>query len=240
MRLVEPTHPHHQLTRRVLAVYAAALVGVLGLLAYYAFTIGTDRDDWLAVAQRARAWGGEVGSLPLLAAAYYVGSLLSLPGLVMLTILVACLGAKQGLTIVVIGTAASSATVFLLAKLLGRTVVAELYPDQLARVEELLQGPPILRVVQMRLLPVLPFHLVNAVCGLFGLPLKSFLVGTVIGLLPKMLVQLYFVRTVLAGLTAPGRVVAINAAVSLALFVVVTFVGIRIERHIRQVKGRPG
>lgn len=236
MRLLEPAGHTHRITQRALSVYAAALLGVLALLAYYAFSIGTGRSDWLAVAQRARAWGGEAGSLPLLSLCYYLGSLLSLPGLVMLTILVTCLGAYQGIIVVVLGTAASSSTIYLLAKRLGRGMVAELYPQELARVEEIVRGPAFLRVLQARLLPVLPFHLVNAACGLLGIPLRSFLAGTVVGLLPKMLVQLYFVRTLLGGLTAPGRVVAINAAVSMCLFVIVTVVGVQIERHIRSAR----
>ena len=223
----------HSMTKRVVTLYAAVLVGLLGLMAYYAFTIGTDRNDWMALATRMRAWGGNAGSLPLLFVAYYCGSLLSMPGLVMLTILVTCLGPVEGMLIAMTGTAASSCTVHLLASKLGRAVITELYPARLSQVEGLLKGPPFLRVLQMRLLPVLPYHLVNAVAGIVGIPRYAFLGATVAGLFPKMLVQLFFVRTLLKGLTAPGSVVLINAGVSVVLFIVVTLVGVKLERHIR-------
>jgi len=224
----------NSMSKRVVVLYATVLLSLLALMAYFAFTVGTDRADWTRVAERMHAWGGQTWSPVLLVLCYYAGSLLSMPGLVMLTVLVTCLGPALGLSIAMTGTVASASTVHALARKLGRTLLTELYPTQLARAEQLLRGPPLLRVLQMRLLPVLPFHLVNALAGLVGIELRAFVLGTVMGLGPKMLVELQFVRALLSGLTAPGTVFAANVAVSLVLFAIVTLIGVWIERHLRK------
>lgn len=225
---------HH---RRLVAAYVTALAAALALIAYGAFSIGTRKEDWVAVADAMRAWGEGSWAPLLLMGAYYSGSLLSMPGLLMLTVLVTCLGPAGGALVAVTGTACSASTVHLIARRLGRGTVEELYPDQLAKIEKLVEGHSLLRVLQMRFLPVLPFHLVNAVCGLVGIPLSAFVAGTVLGLAPKMLVQLFFVRALLAGLTDAGTVMLYNLAVSLTLFVIVTITGLWMDRHIRRRSG---
>ena len=221
------------MSKRVAVLYAAGLVGLLALFAYFAFSVGTDRGDWMRIAARMREWGGQTWSPLLLLLSYYAGSLMSMPGLLMLTVLVACVGSPLGLVLAMLGTIASASTVHALSRALGRTLVAEFYPRQLERVERLLAGPPLFRVLQMRLMPVFPFHVVNAVCGLVGIPLRLFALGTVIGCAPKMLVEVTFVRALMTGLTAPRTVMATNVAVSLALFVIVTLVGVHVDRRLR-------
>lgn len=222
---------HHHLA----AAYVLVLAAVLALVAYAAFSIGTKREDWVAVANAMRAWGDRPWAPLFLFGAYCAGSMLSMPGLLMLTVLVTCLGPAGGLLLAICGTACAASTVHQLGQRLGRGAVEDLYPVQLAQLERLVEGHSLLRVLQMRLLPVLPFHLVNAVCGLVGIRLLAFVAGTVLGLAPKMLVQLFFVRALLAGLTDAGTVMLYNLAVSLTLFVIVTLVGLWMDRHIRRL-----
>lgn len=84
-----------------------------------------------------------------------------------------------------LGGALMSATVFyLLGRLLGRDVVVKLAP---LKVQEALGSVTLSSIVAVRLLPVLPFTLVNMCCGAFNVPLRTFVVGTAIGMAPGTL-----------------------------------------------------
>ena len=84
-----------------------------------------------------------------------------------------------------LGGAVLSALVFYgLGRLLGRDVVVKLAP---ARVQQALGSVSLESIIAVRLLPVLPFTLVNLCCGAFNVPLRTYVLGTVLGMSPGIL-----------------------------------------------------
>lgn len=112
-----------------------------------------------------------------------------------------------------------SATVFFgLGHLLGRDVVAKLAP---ARVQQALQRVTLESIVAIRVLPILPFTLVNLSCGAFGVPLRTFVGGTIIGMAPGVLGMTFLGDRLLAVIKNPNP-----AAIAALVAVVVVLVGI--------------
>jgi uncharacterized membrane protein YdjX (TVP38/TMEM64 family) len=215
---------------KYLRLYATVAVGFLVLAALAASAVGTDLAAWARLAQRLREFGDRPWAPAALLAGYYLASLAAMPGLMLLALMVSCLGEAAGLGVAMAGTACSAATVHVVARRFGAERLERLYPDQMRQLRRLLVARSALRVLQMRLLPMLPFHVVNATCGVTAVPLFPFIAATVVGLSPKMLVQLYFVKTFLSGLTAAREIMLTNLAVSLTLFVLVTATGLAMER----------
>jgi len=118
-----------------------------------------------------------------------------------------------------LGGATMSAVVFFgLGHLLGRDVVARLAP---ARVQQALQRVTLESIVAIRVLPILPFTLVNLSCGAFGVPLRTFVGGTVIGMAPGVLGMTFLGDRLLAVIKDPTP-----SAILALVVVVVVLIGI--------------
>lgn len=84
-----------------------------------------------------------------------------------------------------LGGATLSAMAFYgLGRLLGRDVVMRLVPP---RVQQALERVTLESIIAVRVLPLLPFTLVNMTCGAFGVPVRTFFLGTVFGMAPGVL-----------------------------------------------------
>jgi uncharacterized membrane protein YdjX (TVP38/TMEM64 family) len=85
---------------------------------------------------------------------------------------------------------------FGLARRLGRETVTRLAGPRLARADAFLtrRGTP--AVLTARLIPVAPFTLINYAAGLSGIGLRSFLVGSAVGLVPGTVLHVTIGATV--------------------------------------------
>ena len=77
----------------------------------------------------------------------------------------------------------------------------------------------------IRLLPVAPFSVVNAVIGASHIRFKDFLIGTAIGMAPGIAITVIFVDRITAAVTDPGpRTYAALAALAALLIGVAVYV----------------
>jgi len=81
----------------------------------------------------------------------------------------------------------SAVLTFVIGRLLGRKLMDHLSGSSVYRVSRAFAARGILAVVMLRLIPVAPFSIVNAVAGASHIRVKDFLVGTVIGEMPGLL-----------------------------------------------------
>lgn len=155
------------LTLVAAAVLVAVLVGVPPI---------EEIRSWVAGA----GWAG-----PVLYAALYAGlcltpvpaSVLSIAGGVLF-------GLPLGTPVVVGGALAGAVAGFALARHLGRSTAAGLGGDRLARLDALLQRRGLIAMIGIRILPILPFAILNVACGLTGVRMRDYTLGTGIGIIP--------------------------------------------------------
>jgi uncharacterized membrane protein YdjX (TVP38/TMEM64 family) len=88
---------------------------------------------------------------------------------------------------------------FALARWLGRETVTRLAGPRLTRADALLARRGTFAVLIGRLLPFTPFTLVSYAGGLSGIPLRGYLVGSVLGLVPGTVLHVTIGATVGAG-----------------------------------------
>ncbi|NUS20534.1 MAG: TVP38/TMEM64 family protein, partial [Mesorhizobium sp.] len=84
-------------------------------------------------------------------------------------------------------------------------------------IQERIVGKGSLAVVVIRLIPIAPFSLVNLVAGASTLPLRDFLIGTLLGMMPGILAM--------AVLGAQIADLARNASWSNVLLLALAFLG---------------
>jgi uncharacterized membrane protein YdjX (TVP38/TMEM64 family) len=102
------------------------------------------------------------------------------------------------------GALLSAAITYALGRRLGRNTVRHLAGRRLNRITRRLARKGFLAIAVIRLLPIAPFTVVNAVIGASHIGFRDFLLGTALGMLPGIAVTVVFVDRVAAAVTDPG------------------------------------
>jgi uncharacterized membrane protein YdjX (TVP38/TMEM64 family) len=169
------------------ALLLAAIVAV--------YATGLQRELSLAGLQRHReALQGFVAARPLLApvafvALYVTATALSLPGALFLTLSGGFLfGTWLGGMLSVIGATAGAVALFLIARTSFGAVLRARAGPWLHRLETGLRRDAFSYLLVLRLVPLLPFWLVNLVSAVLDVPLGVFALATLLGIIPGALV----------------------------------------------------
>lgn len=150
-------------------------------------------------------------------AAYVAITGLSLPGAAVMTLLAGALfGAVAGVVIVSFASSIGATLAFLVARFfLGGSLQAK-YADKLQKVNEGIEKEGRFYLFAMRLVPALPFFLVNILMGLTKLPAISFYWVSQLGMFPGTVVYVYAGTELsriegLSGILSPGLIAAFVA-----------------------------
>ncbi len=118
-------------------------------------------------------------------AVYVFQTALSLPGAAVLTIAGgAIFGAVMGTLYVNVGATTGATLAFLLARTLLGDWVVKKFGARMAALNQGLQESGLSYLLFLRLVPLFPFFLVNLACGITRLPLRTYVLGTMVGILP--------------------------------------------------------
>jgi uncharacterized membrane protein YdjX (TVP38/TMEM64 family) len=153
-------------------------------------------------------------------AAYVVAGLLVIPITVMIIATGIVFGPIVGAIYALCGAILSAAVTYTLGKRIGRNSVRRLAGSRLNRITRRLARKGVMAIAAVRLLPIAPFTVVNAVAGASQIRMRDFLIGTAIGLTPGIILTVVFVDRVAAAVTDPRvgtiALVAVCALVLLA------------------------
>ncbi len=181
--------PAVRIPRRLIApivlIVLIAAVWVLGL---------TDRLSWSGLARNQTVLQDWVAAHPWLAPCLFVASYaasvaLSLPQATLLTMAGELLfGTVAGGILAVIGATIGAVLLFLIARSAIAGSMATRGGAALGKLREELQRNGFAYLLAIRLLPVVPFWLVNLAAALCGMRLSQFAVATFIGIIPATFV----------------------------------------------------
>jgi len=116
---------------------------------------------------------------------YTVQTALSLPGAAILTLGAgAIFGALMGTLWVNIGATAGAVLAFLLARTLLRDWVVNKFGAKMESLDKGLKENALSYLLFLRLVPLFPFFLVNLACGITSLSIRTYVFGTMVGILP--------------------------------------------------------
>lgn len=166
-------------------------VGLLVLAALVVYATGLHRHLSLATLRDQRqALQDFVAGYPVLAPAAYVVAYaaavaLSLPGALFLTLASGFLfGTWLGGLWAVLGATAGAVAVFLIARTALGSTMRERAGPWLRRMEDGFRADAFNYLLVLRLIPLFPFWLVNLVPAFLGVPLRTFALATLLGILP--------------------------------------------------------
>lgn len=162
-----------------IGLFALLVLGVGGALVASGGRVG----DALAAIRGAVDGAGMWGPV-LFVLAYAVLTALLVPGSPLTIAAGVLFGPVFGTALVVVGATAGATAAFLWGRRLGRDAVAGLTGERFEKVDAWLHDRGLLAVLYVRLVPVLPFNLLNPVAGVTGVTLRDFVIGTGIGIVP--------------------------------------------------------
>lgn len=118
-------------------------------------------------------------------AIYIIQTALSLPGAAILSLAAgAIFGSLMGTLYAVISASIGATLAFLVTRYLLRDMVLERFGSRLEGMNRELEQRGLNYLLFLRLVPVFPFFLINLAAGLTRLPLRTFMLGTLIGIIP--------------------------------------------------------
>lgn len=175
--------------RRFLPLLAIAsglgLFFALGFDSYLSFDALAENREWLV----AQVEEQPVISALAFIAVYAVLVALSVPGGALLTLTSGFLfGPFIGTAYAVVGATVGATAVFLAARTSLGEMMREKAGSSVQRMREGFRENALSYLFFLRQIPVFPFWLVNLVPALLGVPLKTFVIGTAIGIVPGTLV----------------------------------------------------
>ena len=139
-------------------------------------------------------------------------------------------GFGLGSVLVYLGALIGAALAFLIGRALGRDGVERLTGTRIARVDEVLRRRGLASVIGVRLVPVLPFTMINYTAGLTAVSQRDYAIGTAFGIIPGTLT--YVALGAFGFQPGPGFAIALAALGVLTLVGVVA--GVRLRRKSRR------
>jgi len=118
-------------------------------------------------------------------AVYIVQTVLSLPGAGILSLAAgAVFGVVRGALYVCIGATTGATLAFLISRYLFRDAIQKKFSSRLETMNRELEHSGFNYLLFLRLVPIFPFFLINLAAGLTKIPLRTFFLGTIIGMIP--------------------------------------------------------
>ena len=174
--------------------------------------------DWLELGTIV-AYATHLETRPLMVAAtfaaYVLGGLLLVPVTLLIGATVLVFGPIEGALYAMGGALASAASTYAIGRALGRDLVRRLAGRGLNALSRRLAKQGLLAMALVRLLPLAPFSVVNAVAGASHIGWRDFLLGTLLGMAPGIVVIATFVGSTVAVVNDPTpRTITVLVAVA--------------------------
>ncbi|MGQ0712158.1 MAG: TVP38/TMEM64 family protein [Gemmatimonadaceae bacterium] len=210
--------------RRSMYVRLALLALILAAGGYAAHRIGVFelRDpDRLAQAIRSAR---EIPALPaIFVLAYALATLLGLPGSLFTLAGGAIFGIALGSLLNWSGAVIGAAGAYVLSRYFGSEAIRSLLGRHARALDALTQRAGFATIFRLRLIPVVPFNVLNFAAGLAPVPFRPYALATALGIIPGTIVYTYFADSLLAGVTGARDRALLHVAVAGALLIAISF-----------------
>jgi uncharacterized membrane protein YdjX (TVP38/TMEM64 family) len=168
-------------------------------------------------ALRAYYEGHRAATIALFIVIYIIQTALSLPGAAVLSLAGgAVFGVFPGILYVNLGATTGATLAFLVTRYLFRDWVLKRFGARLENMNRELERRGFNYLLFLRLVPVFPFFLINLGAGLTRMPLRTFFLGTLVGIIPGSFVFCNAGAS-LAAITSLSEIVSFRVLGSFAL-----------------------
>jgi uncharacterized membrane protein YdjX (TVP38/TMEM64 family) len=155
--------------------------------------------------------------------AYAVLSALDFSGLVLTLAGGVVFGFERGFLLNTIGANLGANAAYGLARMLGKDAVAAILGARFSRMQRFAETGGFLWLLRLRLIPVVPFNLLNLAAGLAGMPWRTFAAATALGIVPGTVIYTFFADAIVTGTAGASRAAFTRLLVAGGLLLLLTF-----------------
>ena len=204
------------------------LVAIVGSLLIGGLIVGPARIESLFEQLSSSPWGAVAFIL-----LYAVLTMLMAPGAVSSIAGGAIFGLAFGFALTMVGATLGAVGAFVVARKAGQESVRALLGDKAQALDGWIDDNGLSAILLLRLLPIVPFNVLNYAAGLSPLDVRRYTIGTAVGIIPGVAVF----TNIGANAKDPGGPQFILSLVALALLVLVSSVGAKRVKARRERAG---
>ena len=106
-------------------------------------------------------------------------------------------GTFKGVLLNILGSNIGASLAFLMSRYLGREIIEKLLRGKLKLIDDSIEKNGFISILRLRLIPVVPFNLLNYASGFSKIKYKDYAFGTLIGMLPGTFIYTFFSDAIL-------------------------------------------
>lgn len=190
--------------RRQISLAVAILVLLCSAAAAWKWTPLSEQIDL----RRLTGWAFSLRDNParpvIVLGAYLVGSLIMVPITVLILATALVFGPVLGTVYSLVGCFLGAAVTYAVGYFLGRDFIKQITGPKWKHIEDKIGRVGIIAVATLRLLPVAPFTIVNVISGAFQVPIRDYIIGSLLGLMPGIVVINLFAHQTESAIRNPG------------------------------------
>ena len=217
--------------RGAVVLRVGVLIVLLAAAGFAAWRLGffdlRDPRHLAAAVRRARGVGAIA---PLFVLVYAVVAAFGLPATPLTLAGGAIFGTVLGSILNWSGAVLGAIGSFFLAKALGHDALRRLLGRKADKLEGLVERGGFATMFRLRLLPVVPFNVLNFAAGLAGVPFRAYVLGTALGIIPGTIVYTYFADSLISGAAGASRAAFLKVGIAGALLLIVSFAPMVVRR----------
>ncbi|BAT61637.1 TVP38/TMEM64 family inner membrane protein YdjZ [Variibacter gotjawalensis] len=162
------------------------------------------------------AINGSVWAPFVVVGAFVAGGLIAFPVTVLILVTAATFGPVVGLAYATAGSLASAVVLYLIGAWLGQDYVRRLLGGRLDRIRRGIVDRGVVAVALVRIIPIAPYSFVNLAAGAISVRLPHFVLGTLLGMAPGLVVMSLLGHQVFQIISEPtiGSVAALLLAIT--------------------------
>lgn len=135
---------------------------------------------------------------------FLAGGLVAFPVTILIAATAASFGPWLGFAYAMTGSMASALLTYGIGAMIGREALQDVLGRRLTDIRNKITKQGVLAVAAIRLVPVAPFTFVNLVAGASGIRLSHYVVGTMLGLLPGLVLMSLLGNQIMRIMIAPS------------------------------------
>ncbi len=128
---------------------------------------------------------------------YVIGVVVSFSGLILTMAGGIIFGTFKGTLLNVIGSNIGASIAFFIGRYLGRDIVDKLVKGKMKGIDDSIEENGFMAILRLRLIPLVPFNMLNYASGFSKIKYKDYALGSMIGMLPGTFIYTFFSDAIL-------------------------------------------
>jgi phospholipase D1/2 len=220
-----PRDVHQPVPRRMIALGALALALIL-LGVAWRWTPLREWGNLASMVNLARSLDAMPFTPLVVIGGYAVAGLLMVPVVLLIGVTGIVFGPVAGALYAIGGTLLSAIVSYGIGRWLGKDTVNRMFGPRIKRIHNHIVRRGIVAVMIIRLLPVAPYTMVNLIAGAFHIRFRDYLIGTLLGMMPGIIITVTFAHHLAEAVRNPSTG-AIVVLTGLAILLIAVAIGLQ-------------